>query len=111
VCEHLAIPGGTGDTTGRNPAQNGGVGPNAAGGAGGENTGGGGGGGTDLDGNGGNAGKGIVIIRYTDANGQQAGGGTVTAPSGYIVHTFTGDGTFATNTFFGVSYLLYQLTN
>jgi hypothetical protein len=88
LCKHLVIPGGTGDTTGRNPAQNGGVGSNAAGGAGGENTGGGGGGGTDLNGNGGNAGKGIIIIRYTDTNGQQAGGGTVTAPSGYIVHTF-----------------------
>jgi hypothetical protein len=63
------------------------------------NTGGGGGG--DWPGTGGNGGLGIVIIRYSDANGQRATGGTVTTPSGYVVHTFTGDGTFATNSDFG----------
>jgi hypothetical protein len=52
---------------------------------------------------GGAGGDGIVIIRYDDALGQRAGGGTVTTPSGYIVHTFTGNGTFATNADFGGS--------
>ena len=46
-------------------------------------------------------GKGIVIIRYSDALGQRATGGTIITPSGYVVHTFTGDGTFATNADFG----------
>jgi hypothetical protein len=49
----------------------------------------------------GSGGKGIVIIRYSDALGQRATGGTVTTPSGYVVHTFTGDGTFVTNANFG----------
>jgi hypothetical protein len=52
----------------------------------------------------GSGGKGIVIIRYSDALGQRATGGTVTTPSGYIVHTFTGDGTFTTQQDFGVNY-------
>jgi hypothetical protein len=74
-------------------------------GPGGDNTGGGGGGaawsdapgGASLPLVGGSGGKGIVIIRYGDNFGQQAGGGTITTPAGYIVHTFTGDGTFTTN--------------
>jgi len=49
-----------------------------------------------------NGGKGVVIIRYAGAV-QLATGGTVSTPSGYVVHTFTGDGTFATNTNFGVT--------
>jgi hypothetical protein len=51
---------------------------------------------------GGAGGKGIVIIRYAGVT-QLATGGTVTTPSGYVVHTFTGDGTFATNSNFGGS--------
>jgi hypothetical protein len=34
-----------------------------------------------------NGGKGIVIIRYTDADRQKATGGTVTTPSGYTSFT------------------------
>jgi hypothetical protein len=60
-----------------------------------------GGGGDSAPKDGGAGGSGIVIVRYSDALGQRAGGGTVTTPSGYIVHTFTGDGTFATNANFG----------
>ena len=63
--------------------------------------GGGGGGGYDLPppssfGVGFGGGSGIVIIRYVGAV-QKATGGTVTTPSGYVVHTFTGDGTFSVN--------------
>jgi hypothetical protein len=36
-----------------------------------------------------------VIIRYAGAQG--ATGGTITSSPGYTIHTFTGDGTFATN--------------
>ena len=45
-------------------------------------------------------GKGVVIVRYAGST-QRATGGTVTTPSGYVVHTFTGDGTFTTNSDFG----------
>jgi hypothetical protein len=79
---------------------------NTTGGSGGNNTGGGGGGsGYAAPGanTGGSGGKGIVIIRYSDVGGQRATGGTVTTPSGYVVHTFTGDGTFSTNANFGGS--------
>jgi hypothetical protein len=67
------------------------------------NTGGGGGGaaggiGQNIDGSAG--GKGVVIVRYAGST-QSATGGTVTTPSGYVVHTFTGDGTFTTNSNFG----------
>lgn len=47
-------------------------------------------------------GKGIVVVRY--AGGQAATGGTVTFSSaGYTIHTFTGDGTFATNSDFRIA--------
>ena len=65
-----------------------------SGGVSGGNSGSGGNGGNC--GHGGNGGKGIVIIRYAGAV-QLATGGTVSTPSGYVVHTFTGDGTFVTN--------------
>jgi len=69
------------------------------------NTGGGGGGAQTFPGvgstGGGNGGSGIVVIRYSDALGQKATGGTVTTTPGYVIHTFTGDGTFATNADFG----------
>ncbi len=47
---------------------------------------------------GGSGGSGIVVIRYNDSEGQKATGGTVTTSPGYIIHTFTGDGNFNTNT-------------
>jgi len=76
---------------------------NTTGGSGGTNTG-GGGGGTGLVppyvNVGSSGGKGIVIIRYAGST-QQATGGTISTPSNYVVHTFTGDGTFATNSDFG----------
>lgn len=73
---------------------------------GGENTGGGGGGAQTFPGVGsteaGSGGKGIVIIRYAGST-QRATGGTVTTGGGYTIHTFTGDGTFATNADFGAA--------
>ena len=80
--------------------------PGGTGTDGSPNTGGGGGAGiaATVDGPGGAGGKGIVIIRYNDANGQKATGGTVTTPSGYVVHTFTGDGTFITRPDFDANY-------
>ena len=66
--------------------------PNVAGIAGTSNTGGGGG----CGGEGANGGSGIVIIRYSGA--QAAGGGTYSSSGGNSIHTFTGDGTFSTNT-------------
>jgi hypothetical protein len=102
--------GGAGGSPGNTPiSAPGGSGGGGAGGAsigngtaGNSGTGGGGGGGGDsAPKDGGAGGSGIVIVRYSDALGQRAGGGTVTTPSGYIVHTFTGDGTFATNANFG----------
>jgi hypothetical protein len=44
-------------------------------------------------------GSGIVIIRY--AGSQSATGGTITSSGGYTIHTFTGDGTFTSNSIFG----------
>lgn len=84
---------------------NGGVGYNAGGyngspGAGIANRGSGGDGMATTGGNGLPGGKGVVIVRYTDTFGQKATGGTVTTPAGYVIHTFTGDGTFATNSNF-----------
>jgi hypothetical protein len=35
-------------------------------------------------------------MRYAGST-QLATGGTITTPSGYVVHTFTGGGTFTTN--------------
>ena len=68
------------------------------------NTGGGGGGAQTFPGvgstGGGNGGSGIVVIRYAGST-QRATGGTVTTGGGYTIHTFTGDGTFATNSNFG----------
>jgi hypothetical protein len=82
-----------------------GSGPAATGGAGVTNTGGGGGGG-NFDGSigktGGNGGSGIVIVRYTGSQG--ATGGTITSSGGYCIHTFTGDGTFTSNTAIGAVY-------
>jgi hypothetical protein len=43
-----------------------------------------------------------VIIRYL-AGFSQATGGTISSGGGYMVHTFTGDGTFATNPNFGIA--------
>jgi hypothetical protein len=37
-----------------------------------------------------------MVIRYA-GDIELATGGTITSPSGYKVHTFTGSGTFATN--------------
>ena len=65
-----------------------------------DNTG-GGGGSVNYPGPGGSGGKGVVIIRYVGA--QAAGGGTVSSSGEYTVHTFTGDGTFATNSSFGAA--------
>ena len=68
------------------------------------NRGGGGGGtGRGLSANpthGGSGGSGIVIIRYAGA--QAAGGGVYSnpAPGAYSIHTFTGSGTFTTNSNF-----------
>ena len=59
---------------------------------------GGGGGGKDPQGNGGTGGSGIVVIRYPSP--QRAYGGTVTTGTGTIIHTFTGDGWFNTNSDF-----------
>lgn len=42
----------------------------------------------------GSGGSGIVLIRYPNAGGQRATGGTVTNVGGYYIHTFTGSGTF-----------------
>jgi len=55
---------------------------------------GGGGGGAAENGTGGNGGSGIVIVRYSDTNGQLGTGGTVTQSGGYYYHTFTSSGTF-----------------
>ena len=66
--------------------------------------GGGGAGGPDAIWSGGNGGSGIVIIRYSNAVGQKATGGTVTTSPGYVIHTFTGTGTFSTNNDFGANY-------
>ena len=79
---------------------------NAVGSLGSENTGGGGGGGGRSDSNlttrgGGNGGKGIVIIRYDNQGSNTATGGTISTTPSYVIHTFTGDGTFATNSDFG----------
>jgi hypothetical protein len=41
-------------------------------------------------------GSGIVIVRYSGSQG--ATGGTVSTSPGYTIHTFTGDGTFTSNT-------------
>jgi hypothetical protein len=41
-------------------------------------------------------GKGIVIIRY--AGPQAAAGGSYSSSGGNSIHTFTGDGTFRSNT-------------
>jgi len=106
--------GGSGATAGDNPAYSspglsgglggGGTGAKspAGGGPGGNNTGGGGGATFGyVEGAGAGGGKGVVIIRYF---GSQAatGGANVTSSGGYTVHTFTGDGTFATNSNFGL---------
>ena len=71
-----------------------------------DNTGGGGGAGGAASAIGGSGGKGIVVIRYADTFGQRATGGTVTTTPGYYIHTFTGDGTFATDTSFGTPYFV-----
>jgi hypothetical protein len=42
-------------------------------------------------------GSGIVIVRYLGE--QTATGGTITSSGGYIIHTFTGDGSFAQASF------------
>ena len=46
--------------------------------------------------NGGAGGSGVVIVRY-QAAAQIGSGGTVTSAGGYIYHTFTSSGTFASN--------------
>ena len=66
------------------------------GGNGSPNTGSGSGGNATGINNGGNGGKGIVIIRYSGS--QAAGGGNYSSSGGYSIHTFTGDGTFVSNT-------------
>ena len=43
----------------------------------------------------GSGGSGIVIVRYTGS--QLAGGGNYSSSGGYSIHTFTGDGTFRSN--------------
>jgi len=58
---------------------------------------GGGGGGAGESGTGGNGGSGIVIVRYSDTNGQLGTGGTVTQSGGYYYHAFTSSGTFTNN--------------
>jgi hypothetical protein len=50
-----------------------------------------------MPGAGGSGGSGLVIIRYSGSQG--ATGGTVTSSGGNTIHTFTGDGTFAVNSF------------
>ena len=57
----------------------------------------GGGGGGDSYNTAGTGGKGIVIIRYNGSSEVKATGGTITQASGYVIHTFTGDGTFRSN--------------
>jgi len=76
--------------------------PGVGGGAGTPNTGDGGQGKSAPNGPaqlGGAGGSGIVIIRYSGS--QSAGGGNYSSGGGYSIHTFTGDGTFATNSNFG----------
>jgi hypothetical protein len=46
-------------------------------------------------------GSGVVVIRYSGAQG--AAGGNYSSGGGYSIHTFTGDGTFTTNSNFGLS--------
>jgi hypothetical protein len=61
------------------------------------NTGGGGGGGNSTGtyiAKGG--GSGVVILRYSNSNGQIANGGTVTNTGGFFYHAFTGSGNFTT---------------
>ena len=59
------------------------------------NRGAGGGSGSQFEA-GSNGGSGIVIIRYSGAQG--AGGGNYLSSGGNSIHTFTGDGTFRSNT-------------
>jgi hypothetical protein len=76
--------------------------PNPAGGGGESgltNTGGGGGGGYGANGGTSNGGSGAVLVRYEGP--QTATGGTITSSDGFTIHTFTGGGTFATNSDFG----------
>ena len=88
---NLSVPGGSGGSGGGGAGSNDTYSPTP----GSTNTGGGGGGdGTQVKG--GNGGKGIVIVRYSGS--QAATGGTVTTSPGYTIHTFTGDGTFRSNT-------------
>jgi hypothetical protein len=74
--------------------------------------GGGGGGGRTCVGvtNGSAGGSGVVIVRYSGS--QQATGGSSISPStapGYTVHTFTGPGTFTTNSDFGLTFTGYSV--
>jgi hypothetical protein len=81
----------------------------ATGGSGTNNTGGGGGATYGYaEGAGASGGSGVVIIRYL---GSQAatGGANVTSSGGYTVHTFTGDGTFTTNSDFGLQFSGYSI--
>ena len=103
--------GGGGGWSNTSPAASGGNGGGGAGGlaapaggtAGTPNTGGGGGGGNTGTA-GGAGGSGIVIVRYTGS--QAATGGTVNPSStpGYTIHTFTGPGSFNTNTTIAATY-------
>jgi hypothetical protein len=38
----------------------------------------------------------VVIVRYSGSTAR-ATGGSISYPSGYVVHTFTGSGTFTPN--------------
>ena len=96
--DYLVVAGGGGaGNTGTSP----GIGTNGTANRGG----GGGGGGRDQGGGesaGGAGGSGIVIIRYVSTYTGGATGGTITSPSGYTVHTFTGPGSFTSNSNFGI---------
>ena len=85
--------GGDGCYSGDNPLGSGENGQN--------NTGGCGGGGYGSPNTGSNGGKGVVIIRYANNGSNTATGGTITTTPSYVIHTFTGDSTFATNADFG----------
>ena len=61
------------------------------------NTGGGGGANRQSTGTSGAGGSGIIVVRYPSP--QIATGGTVTTSNGYILHTFTSNGTFTTSNF------------